>query len=62
MRRYKQVNITGNNSSNGEDLEGFDLTEGAVDTAHVFVMLWATQNADGKEHGHQSYVDSCIRM
>lgn len=44
MRRYKQVNITGNNSSNGEDLEGGDLTEGANDTASVFVRLWATQN------------------
>lgn len=60
--KYKEMNFNGNSGSNGGDVEGVYLNEGAVDTANAFVRLWATRNADGSEHGHQSYVDSCIRL
>lgn len=60
--KYKEENFNGNNSSNGGDMEDVCLTEGAVDTANAFVRLWATQNAGGSAHGHQSYINSCIRM
>lgn len=62
MRRYKQVNITGNNSSNGEDLEGVDLTEGAVDTANACEALGHTERMEANmDINHTStHVSECI--